>query len=130
VTAAWTENPYTRCSHNRRGIEKIRRRAGCLDSADCFVNTPEGTEKLDAVAMRLLAIAGALKEVEALTEGTLFARHPEVDWTAFTAFPDAVARSSFDIDADRVFRMMRRMLPPLSAAVRAMIAETGGGFPP
>ncbi len=62
-------------------IEKIRARTGHIHTPDYFIGTPEGMEKLDAVAMLFIAIGESLKNIDKITGGTLLAKHPEIDWT-------------------------------------------------
>jgi len=104
-------------------IGKIKARTGHIHTSDYFAGTPEGMEKLDAVAMLFIAIGESLKNVDKITGGTLLTKHPEIDWTGVKGFRDIIAHHYFDIDAEQVFWILKHNLEPLSRTIKTMIEE-------
>ena len=104
-------------------IDRIQMRTLQVDRADFFTATPEGMEKLDAVAMLFIAIGESLKKIDKITSGSLLAKHPEIDWTGIKGFRDIIAHHYFDVDAEQVFWILRNNLVPLSVVVKKMIKE-------
>jgi uncharacterized protein with HEPN domain len=104
-------------------IEKIRSRTAHIHTPDYFASTPEGMEKLDAVAMLFMAVGESVKNIDKITGGTLLAKRPEIDWTGVKGFRDIIAHHYFDIDAEQVFWILKHNLDPLSKAIKRIIAE-------
>lgn len=55
-------------------------------------------ERLDGIAMLYIAIGESQKNIDKITEGSLLADYPEIDWTGAKGFRDIIARHYFDID--------------------------------
>ena len=104
-------------------IGKIKARTGHIHTSDYFAGTPEGMEKLDAVAMLFIAIGESLKNVDKITGGTLLTKHPEIDWTGVKGFRDIIAHHYFDVDSEQVFWILKHNLDPLSKTIKEMIEE-------
>lgn len=99
------------------------KRTALVDTPDFFTSTPEGLEKLDAVAMLFIAIGESLKNIDKITGGTLFAKHPEIDWAGIKGLRDIIAHHYFDIDAEQIFWILKNNLQPFSAVIKKMIEE-------
>jgi uncharacterized protein with HEPN domain len=104
-------------------LGKIKRRILHIHSANNFTDSPAGMEKLDGICMLFIAIGGALKHIDKMTEGHLLSQYPEIDWKGAIGFRDIIAHHYFDIDADQVFWICRQELEPLSSTVQKMIQE-------
>jgi uncharacterized protein with HEPN domain len=104
-------------------LGKIVSRANRIRSADDFIGTPAGMEKLDGICMLLMAIGEALKNIDIITGGALLSQYPEIDWKGAMGFRDIIAHHYFDIDAEQVFWICTREVGPLSAAIKRMIVE-------
>lgn len=74
----------------------------------------------DAVRMRLIEVGEAIKAVDP----TLLAREPGVPWSAVAGMRDHLAHRYFDADHTIVGATVRNDLPPLVAAVEALLAAT------
>jgi uncharacterized protein with HEPN domain len=110
-------------------IARIRSRTSHVVTADYFTNSPEGMEKLDAVAMLFIAIGESVKNIDKATGGLLLAKYPQIDWTGVKGFRDIIAHHYFDIDAEQVFWILTHELDPLSKAIKEMIQEVKQTFP-
>lgn len=104
-------------------LEKIKSRSEPIHSADDFTNSPSGMEKLDGICMLFIAIGEALKNMDKITDGTLFSQYPETDWKGAIGFRDIIAHHYFDIDAEQVFWICTHELEPLSATIKKMIKD-------
>jgi len=102
-------------------IEKIRSRTRDIESADYFTASPEGMERLDGIAMLFIAIGESLKNIDKITEGSLLADYPDIDWTGVKGFRDIIAHHYFDIDAEQVFWICKHNLEPLAKTIKQMI---------
>jgi uncharacterized protein with HEPN domain len=106
-------------------IDTIRIRTRSIQRPDDFTATPEGREKLDSVCMLFMAIGEALKRVDRMTDGALFARHPEVDWKGAIGFRDIIAHQYFDIDPEQVHWILTHNLEIMADAVKDLIERIG-----
>ena len=104
-------------------LQKIADRAARFNSADEFTASSFGMEALDSICMLFMAVGEALKHIDKITEGRLFARYPEVDWKGAMGFRDVIAHHYFDVDAEQVFWICAHELKPLLAAVRKIREE-------
>ena len=58
-------------------IEKINRRFAFIKTADDFLDSDQGMDMLDSIAMMLIAIGENFKTIDKETKGTLFASYPK-----------------------------------------------------
>lgn len=59
--------------------ETIAKRFEPVTSAQDFLVSDAGLEKLDAICMQLIAIGESLKNLDKVTEGALLLRYPQVE---------------------------------------------------
>jgi len=104
-------------------VGRIERRFASIGSPDDFYSSEEGIDKLDGICMMLIAIGESLKNLDKVTDGSLFSRHPEVDWKGAKGIRDIISHHYFDIDAEVVFSVCKERLPGLTKAVKAMMKE-------
>lgn len=78
-----------------------------------------------------------LRNLQTLSEATqrlpenLKQRYPEIPWKQVSGFRNILVHNYLgEIDPQTVFTVVRDHLPPLEAAIRAMLARTGGAEPP
>jgi uncharacterized protein with HEPN domain len=102
-------------------IDTIRVRTRSIQSPNDFTATPEGREKLDSVCMLFMAIGEALKRVDRMTDGSLLARHSDVDWKGAIGFRDIIAHQYFDIDPEQVHWILTHNLETMADAVKDLI---------
>jgi uncharacterized protein with HEPN domain len=101
--------------------ETVRQRFDSVKNADFFTNSPQGMEKLDAICMQLIAIGESLKSLDKITNGTLLAEYPEIDWRGAKGMRDIISHHYFDIDAEAIYDVCANKLGPLAQAIAKMI---------
>jgi uncharacterized protein with HEPN domain len=104
-------------------LETICDRSSRVSSAEELTETPSGQEKLDSLCMLFIAIGESLKHIDKITDGTLFANYPEIDWRGAIGFRDIIAHHYFDIDAEQVFWICSHEVTPLSITIKQMISN-------
>ena len=70
----------------RDSLEKIKKRSAVIKTANDFINSDEGGEKLDSICMLFIAVGENLKQVEKISGGILKDKYPEADWTGAMGF--------------------------------------------
>jgi uncharacterized protein with HEPN domain len=104
-------------------LERIPRRCAGLDSAEAFVQSEEGRDRLDAICMGLIAVGEAFKQIDRQTEGRLLARYPEVDWGGVVGVRNVIAHGYFDIDVEQVYDICQKDIPALIETVCRMLQD-------
>jgi uncharacterized protein with HEPN domain len=104
-------------------LETIRDRSSRVSSAEELTATLAGQERLDGLCMLFIAIGESLKHIDKITDGTLFADYPEIDWRGAIGFRDIIAHHYFDIDAEQVFWICNHEVTPLSITIKQMISK-------
>ena len=102
-------------------IRKIEKRFESISGTSDFTDTPEGNDKLDAICMMLIAIGESLKNIDKITNKTLFEKYPEIDWKGVKGLRDIISHHYFDIDAEEIFWLCKHQLKPLSQTIEKMI---------
>ena len=104
-------------------IQKIEKRFKSISEACDFTDTQEGTDKLDAICMMLIAIGESLKNIDKITDKTLFTKYPEIDWKGVKGLRDIISHHYFDIDAEEIFWVCKHQIRPLSQTIKKIIRE-------
>jgi len=104
-------------------LDKISYRTEKTLSVADFTNSSDGMEKLDSVCMLFVAIGESLKNIDKITDGTLLARYPEIDWKGIKGFRDIISHNYFDVDADQVFWVCKNNLIPLAEIIKKIIKD-------
>jgi uncharacterized protein with HEPN domain len=107
----------------RTAIQTIIQRFEPIKSAQDFVKTPEGKEKLDAICMQLIAIGESIKNIDKITGSSLLSQYPEINWKGVKGIRDVISHQYFDIDAEEIFGVCSENIIPLSVTVQKMIDE-------
>lgn len=63
-----------------QAISRINRRFSGITSANDFLASDEGIDRLDAIGMMLIALGESCKNLDKVTGGDLLNRYPEIDW--------------------------------------------------
>lgn len=103
--------------------QKVVARFTPIKTADDFTNSPEGMEKLDAICMQLMAIGESLKNVDKITNNSLLNNYPEIDWRGAKGLRDIITHQYFDIDAEEIFIVCKKHIPPLIKVIRKIIKD-------
>lgn len=104
-------------------IRRIERRFQGIASAEDFVAGDEGLDRLDAIAMMLIAIGENIKNIDKTSDGKLLARFPEIHWPGVKGTRDILAHDYFSIDHEEVYNICVNDLEPLKRALRKMRDE-------
>lgn len=107
----------------KTAIEKILERSETILSADDFLNTPSGVERMESICMLLIAIGESVKRIDKATDKKLLPQYPEVDWKGAMGMRDIIAHHYFDIDAEVVFDVMKNNLPTIKITIDKIIAN-------
>ena len=101
-------------------FSRIDRRFSIIKTPDDFVNSDDGLDRLDAIAMMLIAIGENIKKIDKITQGELIARHPEIQWPGVKGVRDVLAHDYFNIDNEEIYNICSNDLQPLKLALRKM----------
>ncbi|HOP46259.1 MAG TPA: DUF86 domain-containing protein [Desulfobacteraceae bacterium] len=104
-------------------IQKIERRFESISAACDFTDTSEGTDRMDAICMMLIAIGESIKNIDKITGKKLFTRYPEIDWKGVKGLRDIISHHYFDIDAEQIFWVCKNQLQPLSQTIQKMMCS-------
>jgi uncharacterized protein with HEPN domain len=107
----------------REWLLKIKKRSQGLKTTEDFIASDEGEVTLDSICMLFIAAGENLKRVDHLTDGNLFEKYPEADWTGAMGFRDVIAHQYFQIDHEEVFAIIQDNLDTLLQAVDKAIEE-------
>ena len=98
-------------------INRLQERTVNIHSANDFLLTPGGMEKLDAACMVLIAIGESVKKLDKVSESKLLPTYPSIPWKKVMGIRDVMAHHYFDIDADVVYEVISKELEPLKKAI-------------
>jgi uncharacterized protein with HEPN domain len=105
--------------------QKITQRFERIESAADFTSSSFGMERMDSICMLLIAIGESLKNIDKITKGELLKSYPEIDWKGAKGLRDIIAHRYFDVDAEEIFWVCDKHIPPLSEAIRKMREDLG-----
>ena len=95
--------------NNLKNIEnailKLKQRNVSIHSAEDYLSSAEGQEKLDAACMVIEAIGESFKNLDKLTDYKLLPLYPSIEWKAVKGVRDVIAHRYFDIDAYEIFNI-------------------------
>jgi uncharacterized protein with HEPN domain len=80
-------------------------------------------EPLDSICMLLIATGESLKNIDKITKGELLKQYPEIDWKGAKGLRDIIAHQYFNVDAEEIFWVCEKHLPPLTETITQMISD-------
>ncbi len=98
-------------------ITRLQERTVQIHTADDFLLSPFGMEKLDAACMVIIALGEAVKTLDKLTNKELLPTYPSLEWKKIMGARDIMAHHYFEVDADEVFSIIKNDLEPLKKAI-------------
>lgn len=101
-------------------IDMIVQRFQAIKTVDDFLVSAENIEKMDSIAMRLLAIGEGLKNIDKLTDGKLLIQYPSIEWKNIKGLRDVLSHHYFDINAEILFDICSTKLGELSKVIKEM----------
>jgi len=102
---------------------RIERRFAAIVAPDDFLATDDGSDRLDAICMMLIAIGESLKNLDKHTDGTLMSQYPEVDWKGAKGMRDVISHHYFDLNAEAVFGICKNHIPGMATVIQRMIND-------
>ena len=108
---------YETLKNIETAIIRLQERTVLIHTADDFLLSPFGMEKLDAACMVIIALGEAVKTLDKLTNGELLSTYPAVEWKKVMGARDIMAHHYFEVDADEVFNIVKNDLEPLKKAI-------------
>ena len=108
----------------REWLIKIKKRSQGFTSAEEFITSDKSEETFDSICMLFMAIGENLKRVDQMTDGELFEKYPQADWTGAMGFRDVIAHQYFQIDHEEVFSIIQDNLETLLLSVENAIKDT------
>ena len=105
----------------------IAKRFAPIVSAEDFVSSEAGLEKLDANCMQLNAIGESIKHLDRITGGTLLPRYPQVEWKRVMGMRDVLTHHCFDLDAEIVYSVCVHHIGVLKQTIEVVLADLTKG---
>lgn len=103
----------------------IAKRFTPIASAEDFLSSEAGLEKLDSICMQLIAIGESIKHLDRITAGALLPRYPQIEWKRVMGMRDMLTHHYFDLDAEVVYSVCADHMGVLEQTVAAMLADLG-----
>jgi uncharacterized protein with HEPN domain len=97
---------------------RIDRRFSTIKTADDFINSEDGLDRLDGIAMMLIAIGENIKRIDKTTQGDLLAGYPEIQWPGVKGVRDVLTHDYFNIDNEEIYNICTNDLEPLKQALK------------
>ena len=101
-------------------IERIERRFQGIHSPEDFVVDNDGVDRLDGIAMMLIAVGEQVKRLDSVAEIDLPARYPDVDWKGVKGIRDFLGHQYFVVDAEVIFDVCQNKLAGLKQAIQTV----------
>ncbi len=101
-------------------IDMIVQRFRAIKTVDDFLVSAENIEKMDSIAMRLLAIGEGLKNIDQLTDGKLLIQYKSIEWKNIKGLRDVLSHHYFDINAEILFDICSTKVGELSKIIKQM----------
>jgi uncharacterized protein with HEPN domain len=94
-------------------LHRILRRFSTIQSPEAFLANDDNLNKLDAIAMMLIAIGESFRKIDLETDGQWLRGYPEIDWSGVIGLRHVLAHDYFDIDSEEIYKICRRDIPQL-----------------
>ena len=101
-------------------IQKVERRFAGISSPDDFTKSDDGSDRLDAIAMMLIAIGENIKNIDKISGKTILQKHPEIHWPGVKGVRDILAHDYFNIDPEEIFTICAKDLALLKTAIESI----------
>lgn len=85
-------------------IRRIERRFTNIHHPDDFMSD-DGLDRLDAIAMMLIAINENIRRMHKIVGNEWFDRYPDVNWADIRGIRNILAHDYFDIDPEEVYQI-------------------------
>ena len=86
-------------------LQRIQRRSANIQSPDDFTANEDNLDKLDAIAMMLIAVGESFKKIDLETDGQWLTKYHDIDWRGVIGLRNVLAHDYFDIDAEEIYKI-------------------------
>lgn len=102
-------------------VARISRRFAGIETPMDFLASDVNHDKLDAIAMLLIAVGESFKKIDKETEGLFLKNYPAIDWKGVIGVRNILAHDYFDIDVEQIHKICQRDIPQLMKALEQML---------
>ena len=103
--------------------QTIMERFAPVKTVSDFTGSPQGREKLDSICMLLIAIGETLKKLDKITDASLLANYPQIDWKKVKGLRDIISHQYFDVNAEAIFDVCKTKIRPLANTITKIIED-------
>ena len=96
---------------------RLERRFSTINTPDDFVVDDDGLDRLDGIAMMLIAIGEQLKRLDLVLDIDLDYVYPRIDWKGAKGIRDILSHHYFNIDAEIIFDVCENKVGDLKEAL-------------
>ncbi|MFZ4665196.1 MAG: DUF86 domain-containing protein [Prochlorotrichaceae cyanobacterium] len=104
-------------------IQRIKWRFEGIHTPTDFTCDRSGLDRLDGIAMMLIALGETVKRLDAALDNSLSDRYPEIDWLGIKGIRNVLAHNYFSIDPQEVYKICSTELQPLETALSRLRIE-------
>jgi uncharacterized protein with HEPN domain len=104
----------------QEGMRRIERRFSGIDTAYDFIRNDDGLDRLDAIAMMLVAIGENTQQLDKFIDPKLFDQYPDIDWSGIKGLRNILAHNYFSIDAEEIYRLCSDEIEPFKNAIERL----------
>jgi len=79
-----------------------------------------GLDRLDAIAMMLVAIGENTQKLDKFIDPKLFEQYPDIDWSGIKGLRNILAHNYFSIDAEEIYRLCSNEIEPFKNAIERL----------
>ena len=106
-----------------KSAQTILKRFEPIQSAEDFTKSDTGLEKLDAICMQLIAIGESLKNLDKVTDYSLLANYPQIEWKKVKGMRDIISHHYFDMNAEAIYEVCQGHIDKLEKTIKKMIDD-------
>jgi len=106
-----------------KSTQIILKRFEPIKSAEDFMESDIGLEKLDAICMQLIAIGESLKNLDKITNYSLLPKYPQIEWKKVKGMRDVISHNYFDLNAEAIYDVCQNHIDKLAQIIKKMIDE-------
>jgi uncharacterized protein with HEPN domain len=104
-------------------LSRIEKRSSAVKAPADFMKTDANQDKLDAIAMLLIAIGESFKKIDKETESAFLKKYSEIDWKGVIGVRHVLAHDYFDIDVEEIYKICKQDIPVLRKVISRMLSE-------
>jgi uncharacterized protein with HEPN domain len=86
-------------------LRRIERRFTGISSPNDFIRDDDGLDRLDAIAMMLVAIGENTQRLDKYVSPDLFEKYADIDWAGIKGLRNILAHNYFSIDAEEIYQI-------------------------